>query len=299
MSTGLMNPEITSKGGAISNALMEGGAAGWSTLIGKNVTYSMTGSDYGRTEEVIKPADIAEAVMTPVDWSGDTSGKVYLLMPAAGAREIVAYMMALMLGGDPNPGDTKLDADGMDAYSEAANTYFGQGVQQARSEVGGSIKTSVGASTLVDFSKSRPEAALGSDDYYCAKVKVTIEGRPPFTVEILIARSVTGVAAAREPAQAVGETAADKLGVDPANLTIAMKIKLPIVVDIASKKMRMELIQDICPGTIIEFKKKMSGENLDVMAGKIKVAMAEAVIVNQYFGVQIRSIVYPRAVVKD
>jgi flagellar motor switch/type III secretory pathway protein FliN len=91
---------------------------------------------------------------------------------------------------------------------------------------------------------------------------------------------------------------AARLGIDPANLSIAMKIKLPMIVNIATKKMRMELIQDRCPGTIIEFR-KMSGENLDVNATNVKVATAEAVIVNQCFGVQIRGIVDPQTLIKD
>ncbi|MDR1518738.1 MAG: FliM/FliN family flagellar motor switch protein [Planctomycetota bacterium] len=298
MSTGIVNPVVLEKGGALVKALMEGGSAGWSTLLGKNITYAIIGSDYGRPDEVVKPAEIPEAVVTQVDWSGDASGKVQLLTPPAGAREVVAHMMALMLGGDPNPDDTRLDAEGMDAYSEAVNSYFGQGAQQARSEIGGSIKTAVGASKLVDFSKTPPGKALGGSECYCAKVKVNIEGRPPFTLEILVDRSVTGTPPAEEHAGAPDEAAAGKLGVDPANLGIAMKIKIPLIVNIAAKMMRMELIQNMRPGTIIEFK-KMSGENLDVLAGNIRVAMAEAVIINQCFGIQIRGIVDPRQAIKD
>ena len=299
MSVGLIHPEIAEKGGIIAKAVMEGGAAGWSTLIGKNVTYAITATDYGQPGEIVKPEEIGEAVVTPVDWTGDNNGKVYLLVPASGAKEVVAYMMALMLGGDANPDTQALDADGMDAYSEAVNSFFGQGAQQARGEVGGTIKTALQPSKVVDFRSVSPAAELGKDEYLCSKIKVTIEGRPPFVLEMLISRSVTGVAPDVEANTAEEQAAAaERLGIDPANLAIAMKIKLPLVVSIASKRMRMELIQNMCPGTIIEFK-KMSGENLDVLASNIKVATSEAVIINQCFGVQIRSIVDPKAAVKD
>ncbi len=300
MSVGMINPEVAEKGGRIAHALMEGGAAGWSTLIGKNIAYAMTDTDFGRPNEVVRPDDMGACVVTPVDWSGDTSGKVYLLVPVAGAKEVVAYMMALMLGGDANPATTELDSEGMDAYSEAVNSFFGQGAQQARGEVGGTIKTAVGASKVVDFTQTAPGEALEMDEYLRVRIKVTIEGRPPFVLAICIARSVTGVAPDASPGQADAEAAAaaQKLGIDPKNLGIAMKIKLPVVVTIANKKMRMELIQDMCPGTIIEFR-KMSGENLDVIASNVKVATAEAVIINQCFGVQIRSIVDPQAKVPE
>ncbi len=299
MSVGLINPEVAEKGGVIAKAVMEGGAAGWSTLIGKNVSYAVSEADYGRPAEIVKPEEMGEAVVTPVDWTGDNSGKVYLLVPVAGAKEVVAYMMALMLGGDANPETQQLDADGMDAYSEAVNSFFGQGAQQARGELGGTIKTALGASKVVDFKTTSPADELGTDEYLCNRIKVTIEGRPPFTLEMLIARSVTGFAPEVETDSAEEQAAAaERLGIAPSNLSIAMKIKLPLVVGIATKRMRMELIQDMCPGTIIEFK-KMSGENLDVLAANIKVATAEAVIINQCFGVQIRSIVDPRAMMRD
>ena len=298
MTSDLIHPEIVQKGEAIAKALMEGGSSGWATLLSRNVNYTIVAGDFGRPDEVVKPAEISDAVITSVDWSGDTSGKVHLLMPAAGAREVVAHFLSLMLGGDPNPATVAFDAEGMDAYSEAANSYFGQGAQQARNEIGANIKTTVTGSKAVDFSMTPPAEILGKDEYYCAKIKITIEGCTPFTAELLISQSVTGVAVAAEAAakaEREGTEAAGKLGIDPANLAITMKIKLPVIVSVASKRMRMEEIQNICPGTIIEFKDNTFGENLDVMVGKVKVATAEAVTTNQRFGVQIRSLVDPHA----
>ena len=40
----------------------------------------------------------------------------------------------------------------------------------------------------------------------------------------------------------------------------------------------------------------MSGEMLDVLAGNVKIAVAEVVITNQCFGIQVRAMVDPRAV---
>lgn len=297
-SISLANPEVMDKGNKLAKAILEGGSGGWATLVGKNVTYTITASDYGRPSEVIKQPDRAQCVVTPVDWSGDNTGKVYLVVSTVGAKAVVAYMMALMLGGDADPAATQLDAEGMDAYSEAVNTFFGQGAQQARGEVGGNIKTAVGQTKVVDLATENIDEVLGTDEVVFFKASSIIEGLPPFDVYLLMTRSVTGVppdvveSPSTEEATAAS---AEKLGVDPANLATAMKIKLPLIVNIAAKKMRMELIQDMNPGTIIEFR-KMSGEMLDVMAGNVKIAEAEVVITNQYFGIQIRAMVDPRAV---
>ena len=292
----LVNPEVFSKGGMIAKALLEGGSGGWSTLVGKNVSYNMGEADYGFPDEEFKDQDRGNWVVTPVDWSGDNSGKVFLLVSTAGAKTIVAYMTALMLGGEANPAETQLDADGMDAYSEAVNSFFGQGAQQARGEVGGTIKTAVDATTLADFAKTSPNSILGHEDMLCFRVAVFIEGNPPFDSFLLMTRSVTGVPPDAENSASPETTAAsaEKLGVNPKNLDTVMTIKLPVIVTIASKKMRMELIQDMNPGTILEFR-KMSKEPLDVMAGNVKIAEAEVVITNQCFGVQINAVIDPRA----
>ncbi len=294
----LINPEVISKGTELAKAILEGGSGGWSTLVGKNVSYTIVHTDYGQPEEMLKSGDLGQCVMTPVDWTGDHNGKVYLLVSTAGAKIVVAFMMALMLGGDANPATTELDAEGMDAYAESVNSFIGQGAQQARGAVGGTIKTAVGASKLIDFAKETPGNTLGDEEMLCFKVSTVIEGQPPFDIHLLLTRSVTGVPPdidVGKAAQEVAIASAEKLGVNPLNLTTAMKIKLPLIVTIASKKMRMELIQDMSPGTIIEFR-KMSGEMLDVMAANVKIAETEVVITNQCFGIQIRSIVDPRAV---
>lgn len=290
----LVNAEMAEKGGRLAKALLEGGSSGWATLVGKNVSYVIVSSDYGRPDEVVKAGDDREFAVTPVDWSGDNAGRVYLAVSTEGAKVVVAYMTALMLGGNADPATTALDADGMDAYSEAVNSFFGQGAQQARGEIGGAIKTSVGASKLTALAK----ADLGDAELLCFKANAAVEGQPPFELMLLLTRSVTGVppdAAETPRMDEVTAASAEKLGVDPENLANAMKIKLPVIVTIASKKMRMELIQDMNPGTIIEFR-KMSGEMLDVMAGNVKIAEAEVVITNQCFGIQVRTIVDPRAV---
>ena len=295
----IVNPKVLENGIALAKSLLEGGSSGWSTLVGKDVTCTIDETDYGLPEEVIRQTDRTSKVVTPVEWDGDRPGQVFLVVSPEGAKTVVAYMTALMFGGDANPATTELDADGMDAYSEAVNSFFGQGVQHARGDIGGVIKTSVGATSVVDLSATTPDAAFGGKDLVCFRVSAVVEGQPPFDLLLLMTRSVTGVLPESGNTLIFAKQAAasaKQLGVSPDNLAAAMQIKIPIIVNIATKKMRMELIQDMNPGTIIEFR-KMSGEPLDVLAGNVKIAEAEVVISNQCFGIQIRAIVDPRAVV--
>ena len=296
---GLINPKVLEEGSRIASALMEGGAAGWSTLIGKNVNYSVTASDYGKPAEVLKAEFGGEFALTEIKWDGDRSGRLFLLTPAPGAREVVAHMTALMLGGSANPAETKLDAEGMDAFSEAVNSFFGQAAQQARAELGGAIKLVVEGTKKTALADGTPASLFGAGDLLRFAIKTTVEGRPPFTLSLLMSPSVTGVRVEEDrPAGTTVKASAESLGIEPDRFATAMKVKLPLVVVIAAKKMRMELIQGMSPGTIIEFK-KMSGEMLDVVAGNVKIAEAEVVITNQCFGIQIRSMVDARARTKS
>lgn len=293
---GLLNADVASMATKIAKAILDGGSGGWSTLVGQNVTSSIVHTDYGSAEELLNAGNLGQTLVTEVDWSGDHIGKMWFLVPANGAKGVIAHMMALMLGGEANPESTKLDAEGMDAYSEAVNSFFGQAAQQARGDVGGNIKLTVSPSRSVDFSTDKVTDTFPPDDLICQRANVVIPGLIPFQVFLLMTVSVTGMKIEQlKDKSSIMKEGASALGIDPKNLDNAMHLKVPVVVEIASKLVRMELIQDMCPGTIIEFR-KMSGEMLDVMIGNVKIGEAEAVITNQHFGVQIRRIVDPQAV---
>ena len=295
---GLANPELIAEGERIAKAIFEGGSAGWATLIGKNISSAPGMTDYGKPVELVKKDELAEVLLTRVEWSGDKQGRLYLLVPADCAKTVVALMTALMLGGAPNPEDVKFDADGMDAYSEAINSFFGQAAQQARAVLAGNIKLAVEPAKLIDFSKEKISDVIGAEEKLSHKSMVSIESFQPYQIQLIMTASVTGIEVdtGNEEAESMQENA-KALGIDTKNLENAISLKIPLIVLIANKFMRMELIQEMCPGTIIEFK-KMSGEMLDVMIGNVKIAEAEVVITNQYFGIQIRRIIDPRAVAR-
>ena len=72
--------------------------------------------------------------------------------------------------------------------------------------------------------------------------------------------------------------------------SLAMALVVPMVVVLSTTKMRMEVVQNMAPGTMIEFR-KFSGELLDMYANNIKFAEGEVVVTNKHFGIQLKRFV--------
>ncbi len=71
-----------------------------------------------------------------------------------------------------------------------------------------------------------------------------------------------------------------------------LKIKVPVVVTLASKRQQLSRILEFGPGSIIQFDKSCE-EMLDLDIGGRTVATGEAVKVGDKFGLRINSIVLP------
>ncbi|MDR3210358.1 MAG: FliM/FliN family flagellar motor switch protein [Planctomycetota bacterium] len=291
-----INPEVGKRGEKLCHAIMEGGTGGWANFIGKDVKYYQSSATYGLPDQLLAEGSRDEMVVTEVTWSGDNPGKVFLLLSQDGAKTIVAFLNAMMGEGSTDPATTVLDAGAMDGYSEGMNNFFGQAAQQARSETASTIKTAVAGSHLVDFRTATPTSVLGEEEYLLFTMNGSVEKNKPFTIMLFMTRSVTGVPPDSESPgdQPLASRKSPQTVYAPKNLALALKLKLPLVVPLANKMLRMELIQSMTPGTIIEFR-KMAGDSLDVLAGNIKVAEGQVIITtNQCFGIKIQTLVDPR-----
>lgn len=293
-----IDPAIVRCGEEIACAVMKTGFESWGTFISRGVLFQPTGCKY------TSPADFLEGeegmfIELAVGWQGDREGYFHVLIPEAGARGVIAYFLALALGTPPDFEGTKLDAEGMDAFSELASTLVQQGAQALRGlpSAGGKIDLKVAKTSVVNFAQTPPDAELGTDDLICQSGQLTIEGLPPVTVRLLMSVSCTG----HSVALAVDNRASDddisgalKLAQKAdhprhRNEHIALHLPIPVVVVLAATKMRVENVKELAPGSIIEFR-KFAGEFLDVCSGNTKFAEGEVVIVNQHFGIQLRKI---------
>lgn len=286
----LIDPKVPEACEHIADVGLHAGFESWGTFVSRGILYNCEGSRYGN------PGDFAgqetePLVVTTIDWSGDRTGVFHVLLPAAGAKGVIAFFLAVAMGTEPDPEGTPLDDDSMDAYSELANTLAAQFAQALRgdAEVGGTINTNVRKTDRVEDTPEAFRKAFGGEDLLCHTGTLTIEGVQPVRIRLLMSVSCTGLSAEIEERKIKVKAEAPTPG-KPAyeNETLARKLPIPVIVMLAKRKMRMKEVQGLAPGSIVEFRKQ-SGEFLDICAGNTRFGAGEVVIVNQHFGIQVRT----------
>lgn len=96
------------------------------------------------------------------------------------------------------------------------------------------------------------------------------------------------------PVMEVAAPATDKRG---SNLEHLLKVRVPVVVRLASKKMSLEAIGQMCVGTIVEFDKQ-PGEELELLIRDKVIGYGVTVKIGEHFGLRIASICDLRQAIK-
>lgn len=294
-----IDPKIIRAGEGIAGALLKTGFESWGTFINRGVLFQFNSCKYTTPNDFLEE-ETGKFVALSIGWGGDRDGFLHLLIPEAGAKGAIAYFLALALGTEPDVENTQLDAEALDAFSELANTLVQQGAQALRGSefAGGKIELKVEKTRVLDLERSSPDGEFGGEDLLCCSGQLTIEGLSPTVVRLLMSVSCTGMtpsisatgskATEGDITEALKTAARAKIA-KHRNEHVAHRIPVPVVVVLASTKMRVANVKELAPGSIIEFR-KFAGEFLDVCAGNTKFAEGEVVIVNQHFGIQLRKI---------
>ncbi len=292
--------EILQTGEHIAKVLTDNGFEGVSTFIGKGVISTIDSCNFITPREALDE-EKEKQVVTEISWSGDRDGKIFLLIPESGAKGAIAFFMALAMGTEPDLEGTVIDEEAMDAYGELASTLAQQGAQALRGDekAGGKINFNVDGSELFDPKEPKVDDKFGANDMLCCDGKLTIEGLSPVNIRIFMTLSCTGMeeqatikikedpVGNNEVSDLVSNSKSSYKRIKNRNISMAGRIPVPIIVVLATTKMRVANVKELAPGSIIEFK-KFAGEFLDVCAENTKFAEGEVVIVNQHFGIQLR-----------
>jgi flagellar motor switch protein FliN/FliY len=300
----LASPELVEAGDAICQTILSAGAEAWGTLLNRGAFYTHGETQFQEPAELI-PAETGAVVLTDVQWTGDREGGFRLVLPALGVKTVVAYFMSLM-GVETTPEETELDDEGLDAYAEAVNNFLGQASQALRQDPGGELTLTAGETRVVDLGEEAPAEVFRNDFRVVCSGQLTVEGASPFSVWLILDPALTGVEAAvpSSPEEVAVEEMAGEGGGEEAAAAAAerdpervKKLPIPVQVTLAEKKERLSVIMNLVPGSIIEFRKSAE-ELLDLRVGDITIARGEAVIQNERFGLQIRTMVKPKAKAK-
>lgn len=286
----LIDPKVPEACEHIADVGLHAGFESWGTFISRGILYNCEGTQYGAPGD-FSGQESEPLVVTTMEWTGTRTGVFHVLLPADGAKGVIAFFLAVAMGTEPDPDGTPLDAESMDAYSELANTLAAQFAQALRgdAEVGGTVNVNVKKTERVDDDAEAFKKAFGEEELLCHSGTLTIEGVQPVRIRMLMSVSCTGLSAEIEERKIKVKEEAPAPGKPTfANETLARKLPIPVIVLLAKRRMRMKEVQGLAPGSIVEFRKQ-SGEFLDICADNTKIGAGEVVIVNQHFGIQIRT----------
>lgn len=89
-----------------------------------------------------------------------------------------------------------------------------------------------------------------------------------------------------------GEEVVNEVALDKKNLDFILDIPLQLTVELGRTKLLVKDVLQLNQGSVVELT-KLAGEPLDVFVNSKLVARAEAVVVNEKFGIRLVDIVSP------
>lgn len=218
-------------------------------------------------------------------------------------KETAARLSGIMMGGDGNAAYKDEDAD---ALNEFGNQFMG------------AICTALGAShgATVSPSQARTSAFVPGDPPFglsgAAQIDadLSIEGSPDSLFRVLLSPELAsrlGAGAASAPHEAENPLAS--LGAfdtslsrtmeeSPPNIQMLLDINLNVTIELGRTRLSIRKILELGPGSIIELD-RMAGEPVDLLVNDKVVAKGEVVVVDEYFGIRIISLVSPEERIKQ
>jgi flagellar motor switch protein FliN len=231
-------------------------------------------------------------------------GELCLLM----RKETAAILVGLMMGGD---GSEPFKNEDLDALNEFGNQFMGSVCTSLGSRFG--VSVSGAQAQTSDFEAAEPPFELGGAAI--ADGNLSIEGHPDSLIRLLLSPALASRLSG-EDAQSSGgsSSAADDNplanlgGFDaslarhmedsPPNIQILLDINLNVTIELGRTRLSIRKVLELGPGSIIELD-RLAGEPVDLLVNDKVVAKGEVVVVDEYFGIRIISLVSPEERIKQ
>lgn len=221
------------------------------------------------------------------------------------AKSTAALLAGLMMGGDS--GAAFKDED-LDALNELGNQLMGS----VCTAMGGKHGISVSATQVhtIPLDPSNPPFPL--DGAALVETELVIDGADPAPLRILISQAL--VEAFSEINNAPGGSGAGSgllasqggydgtmsrgMTEEPTNIQMLLDINLNVTIELGRTRLSIRKILELGPGSIIELD-RLAGEPVDLLVNDKVVAKGEVVVVDEYFGIRIISLVSPEERIKQ
>lgn len=221
-------------------------------------------------------------------------------------KETAALLCGLMMGGD---GTAPFKDEDTDALNEFGNQFMGAVCTALGTRFGLSI--SAGQAQTANFDPNQPP--FGLEGAAIVDADLSIEGSPDTSIRLLLspplaAKLSGGAEASGSDRSDGGGALSSQGGFDDSmsrglsegapNVQMLLDINLNVTIELGRTRLSIRKILELGPGSIIELD-RLAGEPVDLLVNDKVVAKGEVVVVDEYFGIRIISLVSPEERIKQ
>ena len=230
-------------------------------------------------------------------------GEISLLL----RKETAALMCGLMMGGD---GTEPFKDEDMDALNEFGNQFMGAVCTELGGRFGVSVSHAQAQASAYDPAQTPYELSGAAQ----ADAVLAIDGSPDAMVRVLLSPALAsklsggdsggshGASHDENPLANLGgdygSSLARNLEDSPPNIQMLLDINLNVTIELGRTRLSIRKVLELGPGSIIELD-RLAGEPVDLLVNDKVVAKGEVVVVDEYFGIRIISLVSPEERIKQ
>jgi flagellar motor switch protein FliN/FliY len=216
-------------------------------------------------------------------------------------KETAARLSGLMMGGDGNAAYKDEDSD---ALNEFGNQFMGALCTVLGGRLGTTVSPAQAQTSAFDISPFDLDGAALVD------ADLSLEGAPDSLFRLLmspeLAAKLAGGASGgsqkdeENPLANLGSfdtSLARNIEESPPNIQMLLDINLNVTIELGRTRLSIRKILELGPGSIIELD-RLAGEPVDLLVNDKVVAKGEVVVVDEYFGIRIISLVSPEERIK-
>ena len=282
-----------------AEAIMEQGSSVLGTLLNRTAALSIRDLREADASSLGEGLD-GEGLIVRLALEHGLPGELCVLV----RKETAARLCGLMMGGD---GSAPFKDEDMDALNEFGNQFMGAvctalGARHGLSAAPAQAQTSA-------FSPDSPPFELSGSAQVDADL--SIEGAPDALFRILLSPALAarlgggmsggGSGASANPLASLGgfdSSLSRSMEDSPPNIQMLLDINLNVTIELGRTRLSIRKILELGPGSIIELD-RLAGEPVDLLVNDKVVAKGEVVVVDEYFGIRIISLVSPEERIKQ
>lgn len=242
-----------------------------------------------------------EGLCLHVGLEGGINGELAFLL----GKSTAALLAGLMMGGD---GAAAFKDEDLDALNELGNQLMGS----VCTALGAKHGISVSATQVVTSPLDPSNPPFSLDGAAFVEAELAIDGADPAPLRILLTQAL--VEAFSEVSNGSGGsggsggllasqggydgTMSRGMSEEPTNIQMLLDINLNVTIELGRTRLSIRKILELGPGSIIELD-RLAGEPVDLLVNDKVVAKGEVVVVDEYFGIRIISLVSPEERIKQ